>query len=384
MKGTIEGNTDVIKALKTIKNKDEFFGKLKNINKSVNKNKVWISLASDGKVLVNNQYSVSVSRIYRMGEEGRNKLFAKYGPANVTTKNAPTRIYSSYAVASSANISITELAYSIRPEEILKITAFIIHLSKADQDVIIELLSHISERLHDGFLLLCAELIISLVPAELDFIETIFPDWKKHVLLFVFDYLKSKVGDDENDNAFMSGLKSFIRDGRIDKRTLLKLKEKLMEFFSKQKEKKGSRNKSFNVDFSKYLRSFETLRVGQWLSVGPHTILIKQITLDKLEMSLQKYSQEKCDMFMELCFKIISALTKDEVIRLNAINPDEDIIMRVSVFLLVKFEKYTLEKSIVETNMVSLAKTELLEWCGRQRVKRQKKCKKCNGITYHE
>lgn len=389
VKGTIEGNTDVIKAFKTIENKDEFFGKLKYMNKSFNKNKVRISLSPDGKVLINNAHKVDVNKMYRMGPAGRNKLLAKYGPAKVTTKNAPTRIYSSTQVAGSSKVPVNEfLLCNVRPEEIIKISAFLINLSAADQDFLLDLLSNISEVLHDGFLLVCTELVISLIPAELEFLHSIVPDWKRRLIFFVFQFLKSKISIDEDDNAFMAALKTYIRDGRIDRETLLILKKKLMDFFEKLKKDKYARNKTWEEGddyISNYRGSFSTLQVGQELVVGSHKILIKQTTVDNIEMWLENYSQEYCDSFMELCFKMIESLSTEEVRRLSAINPDEDIMVRVSIFLLDRFDTYIEAISTVDAHeLLLLLKTELVEWCSRQRTRKQYTCAKCKGICFYE
>lgn len=319
-----------------------------------------------------------------MGEEGRNQLFAKYGPAKVTTKNAPTRIYSSRTVGGNSSVTVKELACSIRPEEIMKITAFLIHLSKADQDVILELLSNISEVLHDGFLLLCAELIACLVPAEIEYIDSVFPDWKVRVVLFVFQYLKSKLRYDEEDSEFMSILKQYIREGRISREKLLRLKEKLINFFSELKKSDSFKNMYSNVNdiLRKNLMNFKILRSEQNLHLGPHVILIKQDTLDNFATRLAHLSQEKCDLFMELCFSIISALSKDQVLRLRFLNPDEDVVMKVSQFLLEKFEYYMACRGKIDNILIDLAKYDLNEWCYRQHVRGHYICSKCKGITY--
>uniref|UniRef100_A0A2A4JC77 DUF4781 domain-containing protein n=1 Tax=Heliothis virescens TaxID=7102 RepID=A0A2A4JC77_HELVI len=385
VRGTIDGNADVIRAIKTIKNKDDFFGKLRYMNKSFNKNKVRISLASDGKVLINNQHRVSAGKMFRMGEQGRAKLLAKYGPAKVTTKNAPTRIYPSCAAAGSSNITLKEFVCNIRPEEIIKISGFIIKLSKVDQDFIIEVLCQISEDLHNAFLLVCIELINLLIPSELDVIDSIFPDWKRRLILFVFNYLKSKVTVDENDCEFVAALKAYIRDGRINKDSLLKLKKKVLEHFAKLKEDKESRNKTW-VEGDEYMNKFygdiNTLQVGQKLIVGPHTILVKQVTVDNFETWFDEYSQEECDLFIELCFKIISLLTERDFKRLNDINPDEDVLMRVSSFLRDRFQTYLSNLVDINDYLVISAKREIMIWCGQQRLRQRYTCVKCKGVTF--
>lgn len=386
VKGTIDGNTDVIRALKTIENKDDFFGKLKNMNKSFNKNKVRISLASDGKVLINNQHTANINKMYRMGPAGRNELLARYGSANVTTKNAPVRIYSSDQIAGSSKVPAKDwVLCNIRPEEIIKISAFLVQLSVADQDFILELLSTLSQIVHDAFLLICTELIILFIPSELKFLNDFGPDWKRRLVFFVIQDLKSRIVDDEKDSLFMATLKTYIRDGRINKETLLKLKNRVMEYFKNLRIDRHAHNKTWDDGdeyMREYLRGFKTLRVGQELAIGSHTILVKHTTVDNFEKWLVNYSQEKCDIFMVLCFKIIETLSKHEVQRLNAINPDEDILMRVSIYLLDRFDDYITVTPIVDECMVISLKAEIIKWCDRQRVRQQYTCVKCKGITY--
>ncbi|KAJ8730085.1 hypothetical protein PYW07_017123 [Mythimna separata] len=388
LKGTIDGNTDVIKALKTIENKDEFFGKIKNLNKSFNKSKVRISLSPDGKVLINNSHTANVNKMYRMGPAARSKLLAKYGPADVTTKNAPTRIYSSDQVPGSSKTPLKDFQLcNIRPEEMIKISAFIINLSVADQNFVLDLLSTFSEVLHDGFLLVCTELIISFLPAESKLMESIDPNWKRRLVFFVFQYLRSQITDDENDSVFMAALKSYIRDGRINRETLLKLKKAAIAHFEKVKNDKESRNKHWDEGdeyIKNYLKGFRTLRVGQELDIGSHKILVKQTTVDYFQKWLENYSQEKCDLFMQLCFKIIETFHKDEVRRLNAINPDEDLLMRVSVFLLGKFDidTYAVISSTDDKDTVLTFRTEIVNWCKSQRLRTQYTCVSCKGIRY--
>ncbi|KAJ8728167.1 hypothetical protein PYW08_016552 [Mythimna loreyi] len=388
VKGTIDGNTDVIKALKKIENKDEFFGKLKNLNKSFNKNKVRISLSPEGKVLINNSQAANINKMYRMGPAARNKILAKYGPAKVTTKNAPTRIYSSAQMPGSSKTSVNDFALcNIRPEEIIKISAFIINLRAADQNFIIDLLSTFSEALHDGFLLVCTELIISFVTVESELLNSIDINWKRRVVFFVFQYLRSQITVDEDDGMFMAALKTYIRDGRINRETLLKLKKAAMDHFEKVKNDKESRNKNWEEGdeyINNYLSGFKTLRVGQEFVIGRHTIVVKQITVDKFQKWFENYPQQQCDLFMELCFKIIESLHNDEVRRLNAINPDEDILMRVSAYLLDTFDidTYAAISSVDDKDTLLTLRTNILDWCKSQRLRQQYTCVTCKGVRY--
>ncbi|KAF9408802.1 hypothetical protein HW555_011644 [Spodoptera exigua] len=385
LKGPIDGNADVIKGLKTINNKDEFFGKLKYMNKAFNKNKVRISLGSDGKVIINNQHKVSLSKIYKIGPNARNQLLAKYGPAKITSKNVPTRIYPSHVVAGNSNAPASELGCTIRSEEILKISAFLINLSKADEEFILDLLSLISEDLHQAFLFLCTELVSSLIPVEIQLLESIYPDWKRRLVLFIFYYFKSKITDDINDSVFMAVLKHYIREGKIDNETLIILKKTIMEYFIDHTEEERADNNSWK-DIDNYMKMYfgnlKILKVGQELEIGPHKILVKQITVDNLETGLAQYSQKQCDVLMDLCLKIISILSKEDVCWLNYVNPDEDIIMRVTTFLLQNFNEYVGQRSEVDDNTLATATSDLLAWRKLQNVRTRYNCEKCNGLSY--
>ncbi|XP_063824986.1 uncharacterized protein LOC135074576 [Ostrinia nubilalis] len=392
VKGMVQGNADVIQAVKNIENPDEFFAKLARINKQLNKNKLRISLSPDGQPLINNNYKVGVGDLQALGKQGRDQLFAKYGPANVNTKNAPTRVYASNSSANSSSLSQQNTSWTVRPEEIIKITTFLINLSKIDQDQVAEIISILSADIHDAFLLLCAEMIASLIPAEIKKLLALDSHFKIRIILFIFNYIRSQISvDDPNSNlSFANILKEYVREGRINKFTLLRLKKKLMEKVDKYKTDPRLFDDMHSFRNTYNSSELSTIRTGEVLKIGAHEILIKNNTTEKLEEYLEMYSQSQCDKFLSLCFGLISSLSKTELQSLNKINPDEDAVLQVSYFLVHETEgilfdfliEESMETELLLEDMIVSLKDDLMRWCYKQRVRPHKTCEVCKGIRY--
>lgn len=394
VQGATQGNAEVIRGLKTIENKNEFFANLARMNKQLNKNKLRVSLASDGQPLINNQFKVSISELKSLGSEGRNQLFAGYGPANVTTRNVPTRIYpSNTSAGTSSSTQRRDISCYIRPEEIIKITTFLIRLSSSEKDFIYNLLSNISQNLHDTFLLLCSETFALLLPNEIrEFFNFFGSDWTTRVVLFLYNLIISRIrpADYENDNAFEIVLKEYIHDGRISPDTIKMMKKKLMSWLA---ERKSGKVKQFDPkiydEMHKYRsnpESYMTLRAGEAMDIGKHSVLIKGSTIDKLERWLVEYSQEYCDLFIDFCMKVVSTLSKQEVNRLNLVNPDEDILLRVADFFIswhdVVLELIRFEEEGISTTFVVEVKNDLVKYWNKQSLRKHETCNLCKGIRY--
>lgn len=390
LKGNINGNADIIKALNKIENKDEFFAKLGRINKQVNQNKVRISLTPDANTLVNNEYSASLSKLYELGKDGRNELFSKFGPAKVDTKNAPTRVYRSTKSTIFSSAKADSLS-SINKEEFIKITTFLLTLSKSDKEFIAEVLSNIIKDIHDGFLLLCAEVVSELVPKDLKFIKDIWPNFEIHLVLFVFNYLKKLIPDNESDSAFVALMKTWIRNGKIDKKAILMIKTKFLE---KVKEVKNSyyddpqRYEDFR-NFRSSNKQFSQLRAGHTIQLGNHEILVKSATIEMFETRLEKYDQLQCDLLTALIFKIISILTPANAKKMLMTNPDEDLIMRVSqcLFRISKIDELIIllggsGVDVTNADIATLLKDLTVVWCSEQRIRRHSTCTSCKGLKY--
>lgn len=350
----------------------------------MNRNKVRVSLTSDGKPLINNQHEVSLSKLYGMGKGGRNKLFSKLGPADTSTKNAPTRIYASTCSGSSSTtFTAKTLEITISTDGIIKIAKFLKELCRADQEFVAEVLSQLSAVVHDAFLLVCIDVASYLFPGD--------PHYNARVVYFIFDCIKSKVKecDYENDSALVLVLKSWIKNGRVDKDIILMLKDRFMENYPGQAKIGAFHNDPNNYDyiyeFRKRYKRFMTLRVGEEISIKCHKIIVKYATVDKLEKWLENYSQERCDLLVEFAFKIISMLTADEVYTLNLINPDDDIILRVVHYLFHEVEVSELlnaEQGAIDDEVVLCVKNDLLRWRSHQTVREHKICESCSGMFF--
>lgn len=389
--GMVQGNADVIQSIKNIENPNEFFAKLAKMNKQLNQNKLRISLSPDGNPLINNNHNIGVAELKTLGKQGRDQLFAKYGPVKVLTKNAPTRVYSSNTSAN-GSVPTQNSTFTIRPEEIMKITTFFINLSTMDQEYIAEIISIISSDVHDAFLLLCAEFIASLVPDEIEILSALDQHYRMRVVLFIFNYFRSKISVDDSDSnlTFANIVKEYVRDGRINKYTLLRLKRKLMEKLNQENKTKVDPRMFDDIHSfrNNYSRRFLTIRTGEVLKIGSHEILIRNSTTEKLEEWLEMFSQNQCDMFLNLSLGIISSLSYDQMKKLRNINPDEDAILRVSYFLV--FETEGIIDFLIEDYMgtellddiVHNIKEDLMRWCSAQRVRQYDTCVICQGMRY--
>lgn len=394
VQGTIKGNSDIIKALNNIENKDDFFAKIARMNKDLNKNKLRISLAPDGNPLINNQHKINLSDIYGLGKSGRNQLFSEYGPAKVTTKNAPTRIYASNVSSNGMANSREEASqFNIRPEEIMRITNFLMSLNNLDQEFVAEIISQMTASAHDAFLLLCAELVASFLPNEIAFFasnENVH-HYKVQIVLELFFYLKSLIPecDYKNDNSFIIVLKEFVRDGRVKKETILSLKSKILHNITTNNNNDAKKYNDIHKFRKTYTARFMNLCAGEIINISHHKILIKGITIEKLTEWLKGLSQNKCDLFIKMCFRIISILKPAEIDELNLLNPDEDIVMRVSYFLLNETEiEINFEKMLQDpNNNISISdavdlKRNLMEWRHNQSVRNHETCSNCKGICF--
>lgn len=388
VQGTTQGNAEVIRGLKMIENKNEFFAKLARINKQMNQNKL-VSLAPDGKPLINNQFKVTVSELQSLGSEGRNSLFASYGPANVTTRNVPTRIYPSNTSAETWSATqFNDITCYICTEELIKITNFLIQLSQSEKDFIYELLSELSYCLQDAFLLLCSEIVTSILPSELQILGS---HVISYIVLFLFNFIKRRIAsvDVNIENASEIVLIELIHHGRIKPDTFKMLKERLMNRLAEIKSGKVNFDTEMYDEMHK-LRSdpkaFMTLEAGEVIDIGIHKVLIKVSTIEKLENWLVGYSQEYCDLFIDLCIKVVSMLSIQEVKRLNMVNPDEDLILRVADFVVswhdVELELIRFEEEGISTTFVVNIKNNLVNYWNNQSLRKHEVCNLCNGERY--
>lgn len=393
VQGTSQGNAEVIRGLRTIENKNEFFAKLARINKQMNQNKLRVSLAPDGKPLINNQFKVSLSELQSLGSEGRNRLFASYGPANVTTRNVATRIYpSNTSAGTSSHTQFRDITCYICTEEIIKITQFLIQLNESEKDFVYRLLSEISRSLHDAFLLLCSEILSSILPSELQVLRFLVSDVTSCIVLFLFNFIKRRIASvgENTEKASEIVFNELIQYGRIKPETFEMLKERLMNWLADIKS--GKENKfdpNIYDDMHKFRndrKGFMTLEAGEVIDIGIHKVLIQASTVEKLEDWLDGYSQEYCDLFIEFCIKVVSLLSNGDVKRLNMVNPDEDLILRVADYFVswhdVQLELIRFEEEGISTTFVVDFKINLVYYWGNQSLRKYKVCNVCKGERY--
>ncbi|CAG9786144.1 unnamed protein product [Diatraea saccharalis] len=392
VKGTIQGNADVIKGLQKIENKNEFFAKIARINKQMNKNKIRISLAPDGNPMINSQHKVGLNNLHKLGRSGRDQLFAKYGPDTLMAKNAPTRLHASTSSSSGPVFSL-ETDCFIKPQEVIKIGVFIYSLCNSDQDLLYEILSEISRDIHDAFLVFCIDFIASLLPFEINKLSLYDPHYKIRIILFVLNYIKSNIdiNDSDRDISFKNVLKTFFKNGKVDANMIRKIKEKLMERVSEKSSTNNDPRKFddlYNFRKSRNVK-FMTLTAGESVKIGNHDVLVKASTIEKLDEWLEMFSQEQCDRYLMICFEIVSLLTTKEIDKLIEINFDEDVLMRVSHYFVAtnkQLDLFDILSDDINSDLLSdIAlnyKQEIVEWSFFIDVRKYAHCKECSCISF--
>ncbi|XP_022130801.2 uncharacterized protein LOC111004203 [Pieris rapae] len=243
--GTVQGNTEVICGIKNIANKDQYFADVIKINKDINQHKLRISMTSDGRVNLNAAHTFEPSQLYGLGKEGRSQLFSNLGPANVTTPNVPTKV-----VPSSATFQIfdnkeeeTSIPVGIRPEEVLRIGIYLVRVSASGSENIASLLENLSKDIYDALITVALNVLSNLLPADLAKLKLLSPDKDliEQIVNFVFNYLKDQrpMGESrEADDGIVIILKEFFQNGVLKKETILRLKDRLMEYIDEKLEER--------------------------------------------------------------------------------------------------------------------------------------------------
>ncbi|CAF4922354.1 unnamed protein product [Pieris macdunnoughi] len=246
--GAIQGNTEVICGIKNIANKDQYFADVLRINKDINQHKLRISMTADGRVNLNAAHTFEPSQLYGLGKDGRSQLFSTLGPAKVNTPNVPTKV-----VPSSAGVQIfdnkeeeTSTPVGIRPEEVLRIGIHLVRVSASGAENIASLLENLSKDIYDALMTAALNVLSNLVPAEIAKLKLISPDEDliQQIVNFVFNYLKHQrpMGESrEDDNGIVIILKDFFQNGVLRKETIMRLKDKLMEYIDGELEKRRNR-----------------------------------------------------------------------------------------------------------------------------------------------
>lgn len=211
--------------------------------------------------------------------------------------------------------------------------------------------------------------------------------------MFIFDTLKSQIEVDySNSNVDLTNiLKRYLKHGRIPKETILQLKTVFFDRISSGR-KLYNDPRIFDI-MHEYDKRFVTLQVGETLKIGPHDIIIKNNTTENINewLLLFAYTQSQSDMLINLCFEIISLLSKTEMSQLNEINnPDDDVVKLISYFLIfVKEELYEFlvedfSGSNVLADFAFTLKFDLMVWCTQQDPIKFVTCKICKGKHFND
>lgn len=237
VQGEVQGNTEVIRGIKNIVNKDQYFADVLKINKDLNQHKLRISMTSDGQVNLNAQHKFNPTELYSLGKEGRAQLFSSIGPASVNGHNAVTRLNPSTTAVGCYLDKEDEaggnMLVGIHPGEILRIGAFLFRVSASGAENVAEMLQNLSQDAYINLMIVSMNVLSKLVPEEIARLRLLSPDEDLivQIVKFVFNYLKRErpLGDpcQETDNGIMVVLKEFFQDGVVRQETILQLKQRL-------------------------------------------------------------------------------------------------------------------------------------------------------------
>ncbi|CAH2106366.1 unnamed protein product [Euphydryas editha] len=239
--GTVQGNTQVIKGIQNIANKDQYFADVLKINKELNQHKLRISMTADGNVNLNAVHRFNPSELYGMGSEARTQLFSTIGPADLTTPNASTRINPPTSAVTSYVDGDEENGFlvGIHPGEIIRIGTLLVRVSASGAESIANLLENLSQDIYANLMTISFNILSKLLPEEIAKLRLLSPeeDLIAQIVKFVFRYLKERrpMGECRNtDNGIVIVLKEFFQDGRVRQETILELKNHLMIWIENQ------------------------------------------------------------------------------------------------------------------------------------------------------
>lgn len=245
IQGTVLGNTEVIKGIKNIVNKDQFFADALKINKDINEYKLRISMTADGRVNLNAVHKFNPSDLYAMGSEGRSDLFASIGPAAISSRNVPTRVLPTSVANNCNNLEQEEtgMLVGIHPGEIIRIGSLLLRVSASGAENIALLLENLSQEVHANLMTVAFNILNALLPNELGRLRlfSLEQDLVEQIVTFLFNYMKHNrpLGECRNtDNGIIVLLKEFFQDGRVKRDTILRYKEKLLEYIDSELDKR--------------------------------------------------------------------------------------------------------------------------------------------------
>nr|XP_021190589.2 uncharacterized protein LOC110376441 [Helicoverpa armigera]XP_021190598.2 uncharacterized protein LOC110376441 [Helicoverpa armigera]XP_021190607.2 uncharacterized protein LOC110376441 [Helicoverpa armigera] len=235
IQGAIQGNTEVIRGIQNIIDKDQYFADVLRINKDVNQHKLRISMTSDGQVNLNSQHKFNPAELYNLGKEGRAQLFSSLGPASVNTSNVPTRIVpTTNAVSGYIEGEDETTLVGIHPGEILRIGSLLVRVSASGAENVALMLENLSQDVYANLMTISFNVLSKLLPEDIARLRLLSPeeDLIVQIVKFVFNYMKHErpLGDPsrDNDNGIVIVLKEFFQEGVVRQETILYLKDRLL------------------------------------------------------------------------------------------------------------------------------------------------------------
>lgn len=198
-------------------------------------------MTSDGQVNLNAQHKFNPAELSNMGKEVRSELFNNLGPANVTTKNVPTKLTPTFSLVQNGN-STEENGFlvGIHPGEVIRIGIYLVRVSATGAEDISRLLEDLSQEVYANLMTICLNILSKLLPEDIARLKLLSPeeDLIVQIVKFVFNYLKHErpLGDPsrDNDNGIIIILKEFFQDGVVRSHTILHLKDQLLDWVNRE------------------------------------------------------------------------------------------------------------------------------------------------------
>ncbi|KAI5651889.1 hypothetical protein NE865_00226 [Phthorimaea operculella] len=246
VQGPVQGNTEVIKGIKNIVDKDQYFADVLRINKDINQHKLRISMTADGNVNLNAQHKFHPSDLSNIPKTERAQLFSSIGPAETNLQNVPTRIApTTTAVGRYVDKEDeTSLLVGIHPGEIIRIGSFLVRISASGAENVAQMLQNLSQEIYVNLMTISFNVLSKMLPEDIARLRLLSPDEDLIVQIvnFVFNYMKHErpLGDPsrDTDNGIMIVLKEFFQEGVVRQDTILHLKDRLVGWVDAELDKR--------------------------------------------------------------------------------------------------------------------------------------------------
>lgn len=248
VQGTVQGNTEVIKGIKNIIDKDQYFADVLRINKDVNQHKLRISMAADGQVNLNAQHRFNPAELSGLGKEGRSQLFNSLGPANVDSSNVPVRIMPAPTAVNryldEEESNNNSMLVGIHPGEILRIGSLLVRVSASGAENVALMLENLSQDIYANLMTVSFNVLSHLLPDDIARLRLLSPDEDLivQIVKFVFNYMKHQrpLGEPcrDSDNGIVVVLKEFFQEGVVRRETILYLKDRLLGWIDEESDRR--------------------------------------------------------------------------------------------------------------------------------------------------